>query len=123
MQQGFVAQGAGGLFRAGGRAGIARAEHRADAFRRQFVHLPAGGPGRGGQQQGGIHVGQMVGYRFFLHGQVQGQRGQVVAQALQPRNHPACQHAAGTAEHAGRAGLGIPELQPTVPQLPEGGAA
>jgi len=66
---------------------------------RQFVHFPAGRPGRFGDQQRGVHPAQRDVGRAFAGGQVQVQVRDLAMQALQARDHPARQQAARATQH------------------------
>ena len=96
---------------------VMRAEHRANALGRQLEHLHVGRPGRLGVPQRGIQP-WLVRVQLALAGrQLQAQLRQLAVEAVQPRDEPARQEAAGATEHERRLGrvplqLGAGAAQP-----------
>lgn len=100
--------------------GVARAEHRADAFAGQLMYLHVRRPGRLGENQQGIQPWPPWVQIAFAGGQVQAQVRQVGIQPAQARNQPTRQQAAGTTEDERRIGAALSELGTNIPQPLEG---
>ncbi|MCY1300057.1 hypothetical protein D9M70_496150 [compost metagenome] len=89
---------------------MTRAEHRADALGGQLEHAHVRRPRRRGEPQGGVQPG-VTRVEVALAGrQLQAQLRQRAVEAVQARDEPARQQAAGTAEHERRVGAALLEF-------------